>query len=242
MIEIRASRGSFAGKLLRQLLAERNLLAGDNPKAIVSYGLRVKTDLPCLNATAGLRNKYEELDTLRDAGILVPFHSTDPEELTFPLLGRKFHHIHGNDIIPFLANDRYFQDRKGSCDFFSQYIPIRTEYRVWGYRRKHLATYEKVCKYPENLKRIGCSATNGFAFTFVKEPPALLTEIGPAAIDALGLDFGAVDILQGTDGNFHVLEVNTAPGVEGPRVCFTKLADKITRWAELGYPKRKGAE
>jgi glutathione synthase/RimK-type ligase-like ATP-grasp enzyme len=35
---------------------------------------------------------------------------------------------------------------------------------------------------------------------------------------ALGLDFGAVDIIQDDGGNFYVLEVNTAPGLEGQTI------------------------
>jgi hypothetical protein len=35
------------------------------------------------------------------------------------------------------------------------------------------------------------------------------------AVEAMGLDFGAVDIMQTPDGTGYVLEVNTAPGIDG---------------------------
>ena len=35
------------------------------------------------------------------------------------------------------------------------------------------------------------------------------------AVEALGLDFGAVDIILGKNGIWYVLEVNTACGLEG---------------------------
>jgi glutathione synthase/RimK-type ligase-like ATP-grasp enzyme len=42
-----------------------------------------------------------------------------------------------------------------------------------------------------------------------------LYSLATLTIGALGLDFGAVDILRTPDEVFKVIEVNTAPGVEG---------------------------
>jgi D-alanine-D-alanine ligase-like ATP-grasp enzyme len=43
----------------------------------------------------------------------------------------------------------------------------------------------------------------------------LVTE-AQKAVNALGLDFGAVDIIyNGHEDKYYVLEVNTAPGMEG---------------------------
>jgi glutathione synthase/RimK-type ligase-like ATP-grasp enzyme len=39
------------------------------------------------------------------------------------------------------------------------------------------------------------------------------------ACKALGLDFGAVDLIQDIKGNYYVLEINTAPGLEGATVA-----------------------
>ena len=38
------------------------------------------------------------------------------------------------------------------------------------------------------------------------------------AVDAFSLDFGAVDLIEDKEGNFYVLEVNTAPGLEGQTI------------------------
>jgi glutathione synthase/RimK-type ligase-like ATP-grasp enzyme len=43
-------------------------------------------------------------------------------------------------------------------------------------------------------------------------------ETAVKAIIKLGLDFGAVDIIQTPDGHGWVLEVNTAPAIEGSTV------------------------
>ena len=53
-------------------------------------------------------------------------------------------------------------------------------------------------------------------------------DVAHAAIAALGLDFGAVDIGQRKDKTLVVLEVNRAPGITGGTV--KAYADAIQRW------------
>ncbi len=43
--------------------------------------------------------------------------------------------------------------------------------------------------------------------------PSGLLNLGCHAVSALGLDFGAADIIQDKHGKLYVLEVNTAPGL-----------------------------
>lgn len=52
--------------------------------------------------------------------------------------------------------------------------------------------------------------------------------IAHAAVEALGLDFGAVDIGEREDGSIIVLEVNRAPGLDGGTI--TAYADAIRKW------------
>jgi glutathione synthase/RimK-type ligase-like ATP-grasp enzyme len=49
------------------------------------------------------------------------------------------------------------------------------------------------------------------------------------AVDALGLDFGAVDVARLIGGETVVLEVNRAPGMEGMTLCIyaAKLRELI---------------
>jgi hypothetical protein len=60
---------------------------------------------------------------------------------------------------------------------------------------------------------------NGFVFARqnVSAPNSVL-DAARAALDASGLDFGAVDVILTKQGKAFVLEINTAPGLEGTTV------------------------
>lgn len=57
-------------------------------------------------------------------------------------------------------------------------------------------------------------------------PHETAKETSKQALQALGLDFGAVDMLVKSNGECAVLEINTAPGIEGTTV--TKYKDAFT--------------
>ena len=60
---------------------------------------------------------------------------------------------------------------------------------------------------------------NGWVFTRENcQPPSIVTTSAIAAVERLGLDFGAVDIIVNREGVPYVLEVNTAPGLEGQTI------------------------
>lgn len=210
-----------------------------------------------LNNTASRYNKLEQLQVLARAGIqTVPV--VLPSEIpmlmrrgtdfpfTVPLLARKLAHHGGTDI-------RYCKGTKSARvalgkgrAFFTRFVPSDTEFRVWVYRKRHLGTYEKVLAHPEMKHRmVGRNYKNGYAFTLVQEAsiPRDAVSLALQSIAALGLDFGAVDILRGRDGHSYVLEVNTAPGVEGEgRQVIQSLAKRIAAWEKKGFPERKEAE
>jgi len=242
MIRVVVARGS---RLTGQLLA--GMLQGVAGDATVSYGVRLSPQKNVLNAMAGGGNKYEELDRLAKAGIRVPWYCRSSEigtaSPTLPLLGRRYNHRGGTDIrlCETPRSVRFWSQRR---DFFTRFIDSDREYRVWVYRNSHLGTYEKVLRHaPKRPGMVGRNHGNGYAFELVhaENVPREAVAVACKAIGALGLDFGAVDIIHGRDGEYYTLESNSAPGVEGEgRQCIQLLAKHITRWVEKGCPQRKG--
>lgn len=100
---------------------------------------------------------------------------------------------------------------------YTKYIPRCHEYRV------HVA-FGKVIDYAKKRRSNGAeinefirSHDNGWVFCRENVSlPSIVESECKAAIAALGLDFGAVDVLyKEMDNRAWVLEVNTAPGLEG---------------------------
>lgn len=228
------------GTVLRQLVG-----VSQRPQTgVVCWGRGHNGTEPTLNARAGAANKLQQLQKFKAAGILTPpfWEQLPTAAEDFPVLGRKLSHHGGLDIRLFLQPD----DIKdfGPSDFYTRFVPRTTEYRTWIYRRRHLATYEKIRKGGfRRRSTVNANYKNGFAFQLVPSEsiPDGIRDIASRCIDALGLDFGAVDIMRGQDQKLYVLEVNSAPGVEGEgRQAIQALARKIKRWEELNFPKRNG--
>lgn len=115
---------------------------------------------------------------------------------------------------------------------YVKYIPKRREYRV------HVV-FDEVVDVQQKKKRRDVSAgginyeirshQNGWVFCREEiQEPANLRDYAVRAVKALGLDFGAVDIIWNERQNqCYVLEVNTAPGLEGATV--NKYAEAFCR-------------
>lgn len=247
MIQLRTNPGP-TGRLLFSLLQEKGLLTGE-VKGVVNYGYGGPSLLPTLNRRAGTFNKLQELEMLKEKQIpTVPFALTS-QGMPTPLLGRSLHHSKGDDILVYRFNPHLAGMNGRHHDFFTQLIPKSAEYRVWAYRRIPIGVYEKVLTYPNKLGRRGRSREiwnrrNGYGFFFRKSEDldAELRTLGASAVDGVGLDFGAADIIRGGDGKYYVLEINSAPGVQGPRQCMQSLVNHIAKWATGGFKKRNGEE
>lgn len=247
-IRLRIDWGSKeTGWLLEAYLIRHGLkISGptDISDAFVCYGKGYTGDKPALN---GKLTRYDKQQAIRKFQELqIPtVQIMDRYNAMFPCFGRKAARAEragGREIIPVFDKKGLEYALAAGSDFFTKYIPNVMEGRVWIYRRQPLIAYEKTLDVPHEYNGLGRNHTNGFKFHAWEAPPEAL-EIAARAVDALELDFGAVDLLEAEDvanGRWRVLEVNTAPGVSnGDRRDLDALCAKIARWAELGYPNRR---
>jgi len=162
-------------------------------------------------------NKPEALKILREKGL-----SVLPEcDYIFPCVGRTKYHTGGSGFFS-CRNERDVRiaRRKGAV-YFTRFYPKTREFRVHVGSGKVLLFSEKE---GNKHKIIWNKAKNGFTFRHLARhmwiEDSLLMEIQRAskqAVEALGLDFGAVDILAypryGNFPQFVILEVNTCPSL-----------------------------
>lgn len=104
---------------------------------------------------------------------------------------------------------------------YVKYIPKKKEFRVHVCNNKVFDIQQKVLRRGTSNPSFEIRNTaNGFIFQRqgIVVPSSVERE-ALAAVRALGLDFGAVDVIWNeTQDKSYVLEVNTAPGLEGTSV------------------------
>lgn len=107
---------------------------------------------------------------------------------------------------------------------YTKYKKKAQEFRVHVFQDKVIDVQEKRrengAKEKENYNQYIRSHQNGWVFCRegIEEPPQLRS-VAFAAINALGLDFGGVDIIYNkAENQCYALEVNTAPGIEGQTI------------------------
>lgn len=119
---------------------------------------------------------------------------------------------------------------------YTKYIFKEREYRVHATCAKVIDTQRKI-KDPQIAEPKSWkvrSHENGFIFVRGNIMASDNRDsLAMSTIKALDLDFGAVDIIEDKKGIFYVLEVNTAPGLEGQTVtnyvnCLQELASDLT--------------
>lgn len=111
---------------------------------------------------------------------------------------------------------------------FVKYIPKKLEWRIHMDRTGQAFAIQRKARRVDSDETLSPVSTNwrirnlknGFIFERNGDtrPDPDVIEQARRAIVSLGLDFGAVDVIWNTKSGAYVLEVNTAPGLEGTTV------------------------
>lgn len=192
------------------------------------------TDLVLNKATAVAKaaNKLESLKIMKEAGVDVPRFSISPTDFgdDAVCLGRTIFHRGGTDIN---VLQEYHTDAIYS-DYFTEYIPAVQEFRLHMFRGELIGAQVKKFEGEGEEAEVPIrNHSNGYVFVpfMHSRPHQRRIDTAGAAIEALGLDFGAVDLLVSADDRSIVLEVNTAPGLSSDRTL-EAYTEAISAWAQ----------
>lgn len=171
-----------------------------------------------INTQSSLRSNADKLEAMRaidSAGIPTPEYVTDRDEISetfgYPALGRSESHARGEDINLIMQwRDAYLTEGN---DYFVEYIPTELEYRMHVVNGEVIKVHEKRLRSEADNHPFIRNSETGWVFMEPRDetPP---DSIAIDAVGCLGMDFGAVDVIRGEDGEHYVLEVNSAPSLD----------------------------
>ena len=175
------------------------------------------------SAVSVASNKHRSLLHFKLADVPHPEYTTDKDkakdwiEQGFKVVCRTLLTAHSGQGIVVSKQ----QDELVDAPLYTKYIRKQKEFRVHVFSSKILDIQEKrrsssVDDYHPYIR----NHTNGYVFCRGGiEEPNDLRGVATSAVNALGLDFGAVDVVWNEAQNkCYVLEVNTACGLEGSTI------------------------
>ncbi len=183
-------------------------------------------------------DKLEAFKKFKEAKVRIPKYTEDYEEA---LKWSEKHGVVGRSLL------RSFQGRgiaftgvgvapakadskSRACVLWSRYVPKKEEWRVHVFNGKAICIAQKKRRQGVEVDNQIRSWDNGWVYaTHGLDPPDGLEAIGVAAVAALGLQMGSVDVIWNKKKDkLYCLEVNTASGLEGSTV--QKYADAIKEY------------
>lgn len=234
-----ALAGNFHVKITNYIIYG-DLPFDDEPYLLVNWGSRNvpqeynRHNITILNPVETVTlasDKLCFLNLMEQYGVRTPEFTANAEialswgEEGHEVLGRNKFGSCGTDIVFFSEDIVKFMQ----AQFWTKYKKKKAEYRIHIFNGKVIDQQRKALrKTDENGNEIDPSdidfrirnLANGFVF--VKNdvnPPEDVINQALNAVKATGLDFGAVDVMWNTtEQKAYVLEINTAPGLEGSTI------------------------
>lgn len=170
-------------------------------------------------AVARAGNKLTAFRALSQRGVAIPAFAENADSVTWEgdTVVRHLLRGHSGAGIEIVAAG----ERLPAAPLYVQYIKKQDEYRIHVLQGNIIAMQRKARdrEHPNPNWQVR-NHQNGFIF--VREnvnPPEAARTAAVRAVEACGLDFGAVDIVFNERQNASfVLEINTAPGLEGQTI------------------------
>lgn len=201
---------------------------GFQPDVLIRWGSR-KAMPKCpieLNVASAIKlasDKTQAIQTMQNRGVYtVPFFEDWDMARAHAgrgiILGRSLSGFGGKDIAVYdpsgLYGDRWPRKPAREHDWYTLYRQPRREVRIHVVGEKVIRVQGKYCDFPElaETNPFVRNYAHGYRFRTPREN-LHRSRLNQAilAVQSLGLDFGAVDMLLITDRDAMVLEVNTAP-------------------------------
>lgn len=234
---------SPTGKALAKLLdipcGTTEALPAERVDTLVRWGnadrtrLRPEKVLNQRTAIIASSDKLQSLELLKRGGVRVPnAHPLNHDSIklfAYPALARTRRHTRGRDIALCLQPHDALQALEKGCEYLVEYVQTEAEYRLHVCNGSVIKTSQKVLTKQEDAIPWIRNHEHGYTFRKVRTTPSeIVRNMCVAAVNLVGLDFGAVDVLISTNGVPWILEINTAPGlVESGLKTYAK------RFAEL---------
>lgn len=230
------NKGSEGAKALSQELGikrikhEGSKFRGGRGKAIINWGASTVSDqaLACErilnhpNAIINASNKLKTFELLKEAGVSIPpFWSGMNEAMQAfndgeCLVARTVLNGHSGEGIVIITDAAEFV----KAPLYTKYIPKKEEYRYHVFNGEVVDVQRKARKMDVPKEDVNWKVRNlDGGFIFAREGVVashVASEEAIKAVAALGLDFGAVDIIWNQkEDKYYVLECNSAPGLAG---------------------------
>lgn len=256
-----AGKGEDARNIAEGLACKRFAFKSATNGIIIRYGnvrtvnrkgfhANPKFEINTIEAINNARNKFTSLEKIKAAGCRVPEAITIkpiiPNGSHDVWFGREFYHHKGLDIKVCKNNCDIENAINNGSEYFVKYIPIGKEYRYHVFGDKIL---QACIKFKEagnggvgTTEDIIRNLDHGWKFAEV-EPQPKASEYAIKACRALGLHFGAVDIIEESGHTkLYILEVNTAPGLDNKRLeAYTKAFKEYIEKVSNPIPNVKKA-
>lgn len=226
---IGASDGARNLRTKLQSLGVRCLLSEDGRHRrralIINWGSTVPSSL-CLNAPSAVavaRDKLLTFNALKESNVPAPTYWTDratAEAERGESIVLERHSLTGQSGSGIVV--KRVGEALGNAPLYVRYVRKQREFRVHVFGGKAVAVQEKKLESEAEQtadQKLIRNHANGWVFCVndVAEPDGL-RDLAVSACNAVALDFGAVDMIQGKDGKLYVLEINTKPGLSSPTI------------------------